>query len=222
MEAPIDPQPDSSSSPRLPLRGLLIAQFCGAFNDNAWKFMVALLGIRAAASALSPGQDLETASQTQTTLAMVVFTLPLILTSFTAGVFADRMSKRTVIITMKAVEVLLMTGATFALLFHPTGGLWAFIVLAGMGIHSAIFSPAKYGILPELLPHEQLARGNSILELFTFLAILTGTTAGGFLLAGAGAQPWIAPLALTLLALVGFAAAWAVPPVPRARAAGGR
>ncbi|MDR4479393.1 MAG: acyl-[ACP]--phospholipid O-acyltransferase [Nitrospira sp.] len=205
----------------MPLRGLLIAQFCGAFNDNAWKFMVALLGIRAAADLLSPGQQLETASQTQTTLAMVVFTLPLVLTSFVAGFFADRMSKRTIIVTMKAVEVLLMAGATIALLFHPTGGLWALVILACMGVHSAIFSPAKYGILPELLLHEQLARGNSILELFTFLAILTGTTAGGFLLAGAGEQPWIAPLALTLLASIGFVAAWAVPHVPPARSAGG-
>ena len=203
------------------MRGLLIAQFCGAFNDNAWKFMVALLGIRAATAALAPGQDLETASQTQTTLAMVVFTLPLVLTSFVAGFFADRISKRTVIITMKAVEVLLMAAATLALLANPTGGLWALVVLACMGVHSAIFSPAKYGILPELLPHEQLARGNSILELFTFLAILTGTTTGGFLLAGAGTQPWLAPFALTLLALGGFAAAWAVPPVAPARDAGG-
>ena len=192
---------------RLPLRGLLIAQFCGAFNDNAWKFMVALLGIRSVAATLSPGHDLETASQSQTTLAMVVFTLPLVVTSFVAGFFADRLSKRSVIITMKAVEVLLMTGATLALLTHPTGGLWALVVLAGMGIHSAIFSPAKYGILPELLKHEQLARGNSVLELFTFLAILTGTTAGGFLLASAGEQPWIAPLTLAFLTLAGLAAA---------------
>ncbi len=183
--------------------------------------MVALLGIRAVTSTLSPGQELETASQSQTTIAMVVFTLPLVLTSFVAGFFADRISKRTVIITMKAVEVLLMTSATLALLSHPTGGLWAMVVLAGMGVHSAIFSPAKYGILPELLRHDQLARGNSVLELFTFLAILTGTTAGGFLLAGEGERPWIAPLALTLLALVGFAAAWAVPQVPPARMAGG-
>lgn len=203
------------------MRGLLVAQFCGAFNDNAWKFMVALLGIRSVTAALTPGQDLETASQTQTTFAMVVFTLPLVLTSFVAGWFADRLSKRTVIIAMKAVEVLLMSGATLALFSHPDGGAWALVVLACMGVHSAIFSPAKYGILPELLRHEQLARGNSLLELFTFLAILTGTTAGGFLLAGAGNQAWLAPLALTLLALAGFAAAWTVPPVPAARAAGG-
>lgn len=218
---PIDPQPDSSQAARLPLRGLLTAQFCGAFNDNAWKFMVALLGIRAVAATLSPGQELETASQSQTTLAMVVFTLPLILTSVVSGFFADRFSKRTVIIAMKMVEVLLMTAATLALLSHPTGGAWALAVLACMGVHSAIFSPAKYGILPELLTHEQLARGNSILELWTFLAILTGTTAGGFLLAWAGDNTWIAPFVLTLLALVGLTAAWSVPRVPPARAAGG-
>src|SRR5574340_810686 len=217
----IDPQPDSSQAGRLPLRGLLTAQFCGAFNDNAWKFMVALLGIRAATATLSPGQELETASQSQTTLAMVVFTFPLSLTSVVSGFFADRLSKRTVIITMKAVEVLLMTAATLALLAHPTGGVWALAVLAGMGVHSAIFSPAKYGILPELLPHEQLARGNSVLELWTFLAILTGTTAGGFLLAGAGERVWIAPFVLALLALVGLTTAWSVPRVPPARAAGG-
>jgi acyl-[acyl-carrier-protein]-phospholipid O-acyltransferase/long-chain-fatty-acid--[acyl-carrier-protein] ligase len=219
-EIPID-QRDTSQQPRLPLRGLLIAQFCGAFNDNAWKFMVALLGIHSVAVTLPPGQDLETASQNQTALALIIFTLPLVLTSLVAGYFADRISKRTIIITMKGVEVLLMTGATLALLSNPTGGLWAFVILAGMGVHSAIFSPAKYGILPELLPHEQLARGNSVLELWTFLAILTGTTAGGFLLAGAGDNPWIAPFALTMLALIGLTAAWAVPPVPRARATGG-
>ena len=46
-----------------PLRGLLIAQFCGAFNDNAWKLMVALLGIRQLASTMAPGLEFETASQ---------------------------------------------------------------------------------------------------------------------------------------------------------------
>jgi acyl-[acyl-carrier-protein]-phospholipid O-acyltransferase / long-chain-fatty-acid--[acyl-carrier-protein] ligase len=204
-----------------PLRGLLIAQFCGAFNDNAWKFMVALLGIREVASLLSAGQDLETASQTQTTLAMVVFTFPLVITSLFAGVFADRVSKRTIIIAMKAVEVALMSLATMALLFHPAGGAYSLAVLACMGVHSGIFSPAKYGVLAELLPHEQLARGNSVLEMWTFLAILTGTVGGGVLLNSAGFSPWMAPLCLTILSLVGFAASWSVPVVPPARRTGG-
>jgi acyl-[acyl-carrier-protein]-phospholipid O-acyltransferase/long-chain-fatty-acid--[acyl-carrier-protein] ligase len=209
---------DTSSHP---LRGLLIAQFCGAFNDNAWKLMVALLGIRQLAATMPPGPEFETASQTQTTLAFVVFTLPLALVSVVAGVLADRVSKRTVIIMMKSVEVLFMTAATVALWINPAGGILPLIVLAGMGVHSALFSPAKYGILAELLPHEQLAAGNGRLEMWTFLAILTGTAAPGILLSITGSSLWLAPLTLVILSLVGFTAAWMIPQVPPARTEGG-
>ncbi len=218
MTASIGPEAHSASHT---LRGLLIAQFCGAFNDNAWKLMVALLGIRQLTATMPPGPEFETASQTHTTLAFVVFTLPLALVSIVAGVLADRVSKRTVIIMMKSVEVLLMTAATVALWINPAGGILPLIVLAGMGIHSALFSPAKYGILAELLSHEQLAAGNGRLEMWTFLAILTGTAAPGILLSLTGSSLWLAPLTLVLLSLVGFAAAWTIPHVPRARAEGG-
>ena len=204
-----------------PLRGLLIAQFCGAFNDNAWKLMVALLAIRQLASTTVSGPEFETASQTQTTLAFVVFTLPLAIVSIVAGVLADRLSKRTVIIVMKSVEVLLMSAATLALWVNPAGGVLPLIVLAGMGVHSALFSPAKYGILAELLPHERLAGGNGQLEMWTFFAILTGTAAPGILMSATGAAVWMAPLLFTVLATVGFAASWTIPRVPPARADGG-
>jgi acyl-[acyl-carrier-protein]-phospholipid O-acyltransferase/long-chain-fatty-acid--[acyl-carrier-protein] ligase len=203
------------------LRGLLIAQFCGAFNDNAWKLMVALLAIRQLASTNAPGPAFEAASQTQTTLAFVVFTFPLVVISIVAGVLADRVSKRTVIILMKSVEVLLMGAAAFALWFNPAGGILPLMVLAGMGVHSALFSPAKYGILAELLPHEQLAAGNGRLEMWTFFAILSGTAAPGIVMSLTGEAVWVAPLLLTVLALVGFGAAWTIPPVPPARAEGG-
>ncbi len=183
--------------------------------------MVALLGIRQVAATMAPGPDFETASQTQTTIAFVVFTLPLMFTSIVAGVLADRLSKRTVIITMKAVEIGLMIAATIALLLNPAGGVWPLVVLAGMGVHSAVFSPAKYGILPELIGHERLASGNGLLEMWTFLAILGGTAAGGLLLGQAGSSPWLAPLALTVIALIGFTASFRVPPVRPARADGG-
>src|SRR4029078_11660603 len=204
-----------------PLRGLLIAPFCGAFNDNAWKLMVALLAIRQLAATTAPGQEFETASQTQTTLAFVVFTFPLVVVSIVAGMLADRVSKRTVIILMKSVEVLLMSAAKVAPRINAAGGVLPLIVLAGMGVHSALFSPAKYGILAELLPHERLAAGNGQLEMWTFFAILTGTAAPGILMSLTGAAVWVAPLLLTALALVGFGSAWTIPPVPPARAEGG-
>jgi acyl-[acyl-carrier-protein]-phospholipid O-acyltransferase/long-chain-fatty-acid--[acyl-carrier-protein] ligase len=203
------------------LRGLLVAQFFGAFNDNAWKLMVALLAIRQLSTSIAPGPEFETAAQTQTTIAFVIFTLPLVLFSPISGVLADRMSKRTVIIIMKLLEVVLMAAGTLSLFITPQGGWLPLIVLGGMGMQSALFSPAKYGILPELISHEQLAAGNGVLEMWTFAAILTGTAAGGFLLQGAGEATWLAALALALLSLVGLIASWFVPHVPPARAEGG-
>lgn len=218
MTTSAGPEPQSCSHP---LRGLLIAQFCGAFNDNAWKLMVALLAIRQATVGLAPGPELETVAQTQTAMAFVIFTLPLMLLSLVGGTLADRVSKRTVIISIKVVEVFLMAAGTAALWLNPAGGILPLIVLCGMGMHSALFSPSKYGILPELIPHERLAAGNGLLEMWTFAAILTGTAAGGFLLQAAGDHIWLAPLALTGLSVIGLTTAFGIPPVSAARHAGG-
>src|SRR4029079_5184435 len=95
-----------------PLRGLLIAQFCGAFNDNAWKLMVALLAIRQLAATTAPGQEFETASQTQTTLAFVVFTFPLVVVSIVAGMLADRRCKGPVLTPVKSVQALFVSAGT--------------------------------------------------------------------------------------------------------------
>lgn len=199
----------------------MVAQFCGAFNDNAWKLMVALLAIRQATAGIAPGPEVETAAQTQTAIAFVIFTLPLVLLSLVGGTLADRLSKRTVIVAIKVVEVLLMSAGTIVLWINPAGGFLPLIVLCGMGVHSALFSPSKYGILPELIPHERLAAGNGLLEMWTFAAILTGTAAGGFLLQTAGDQAWLAPLALTGLSVIGLVTAFTIPHVPPARSAGG-
>jgi len=204
------------------LRALLAAQFCSAFNDNAWKLIVALLAIRQITAAVGPtGPAFEAASQTQATIAFVVFTLPLVLFSLVAGVFSDRLSKRTVIIAMKCVEAGLMTAGTMLLWANPAGGSLLLIVLAAMGVHSALLSPAKYGILPELLPYERLSIGNGLLKMWTFIAIIAGTASGGVLLEFSHTTPWLAGLALTVMALAGLAAAWAIPPVPPARKEGG-
>lgn len=204
-----------------PLRGLLIAQCCGAFNDNAWKLLVALLGIKSLAGAIGPDSGLEAASQAETAKAFIVFTLPLMLVSLIAGVIADRVSKRTILVTMKAVEVGLMAAGTLALMVDPSGGRLPLIVLGCMGAHSALFSPAKYGILPELVPHEKLSTANGWLEMCTFLAILLGTASGGILLDHATPTTWLAGAALTVTATVGFIASRTIPPVPPARSTGG-
>ena len=210
-----------------PLRGLLVAQFLGAFNDNAWKLVVTLLGVQAVQIQGLEGMELEAESHFQTTLAFLVLTLPLMLFSIPAGVLADRLSKRSVIVAMKLMETILMLVGTCALFLQPGNQPLLLGILGCMGIQSSLFSPAKYGILPELIPHERLSAGNGMLEMWTFLAIIIGTGIGGALLAGAqqlrpgGELIWLTGATLAVLSVVGFFAARAIPYVEPAREAGG-
>src|SRR2546422_6767704 len=99
--------------------------------------------------------------------------------SMTGGFLADRFSKRSVTIGVKVFEILVMLLALTGL---ATNHLYLTISCVFlMGVHSAIFGPSKYGLLPELLPERKLSWGNGILELGTFLAIIGGTVAGRWL-----------------------------------------
>lgn len=203
-----------------PLRGLIVAQFFGAFNDNAFKLFVALLSMRAVRAAGLTAAAIEGASQTRTTIAFVVFTLPLVLVSLPAGLLADRAGKRSILIAMKGVELCLMVAGTMALAVDPAGTTLPLVILGLMGAQSALFSPAKYGILPEILPHARLSWGNGLLEMWTFVAIIAGTAAGGPLLDATGERAWIAGAMLTALAIAGLFAARTIPRVPPARSEG--
>ena len=206
---------------RHPLKSLLVTQFFGAFNDNAWKLIVTFLAIRALQSSFVGSEaEFQAASQFQTTLAFCVLTLPLMLFSLPAGLLADRVSKRSVIISMKFFEVVLMFLAGLSLFLAPDELWMPLIILGLMGAQSALFSPAKYGILPEIVPHAELSYGNGLLQMWTFLAIILGTAAGGPLLDRSGSQIWIVGLFLLVTAVIGFIASFGIPKVPAARAEG--
>lgn len=200
------------------LIGLLIAQFFGAFNDNAWKLMVFTLATRALSFNQDPA-DAELSSQFQATLSLLVFLVPMMLFSVPAGSLADRFSKRSVIIWTKALEVLIMAGAAVTLYFAPLQIVIPYILLAGMGLQSGLFSPAKYGILPEVVPASGLAKSNGLVEMWTMIAIIAGTGLGPVLLAAdkSGSRPeytWLAALWLLILSVIGFFASFSVPKVP--------
>ncbi len=210
-----------TSSPN-PLRGLLLAQSAGAFNNNALKWFIALLTVEALSAGLGPtGSAREALQQRQETIAFVVFTLPFVLVSLPAGFFADRLGKRTVLLAMTALQVALLASVTFALFLHPAGGMELFVLLGFLGLQSAVFSPALYGSLPEILPHERLSWGNGLVSMWTFLALIAGIGASGLLLdVTRGGPVWLAGFVLLLLAGVGFWGAWSLPAVPAARAQG--
>ncbi len=90
-----------------------------------------------------------------------------------------------------------------------------------LGVQAALFSPAKYGILPEILPHDQLSKGNGFLETCTNVAMIGGAGGGGILLSMNHDRPWMAGVLLVLCSVAGVAASMAIPDVPPARADGG-
>jgi acyl-[acyl-carrier-protein]-phospholipid O-acyltransferase / long-chain-fatty-acid--[acyl-carrier-protein] ligase len=196
-----------ASSKPFPISSLLIAQFFGAFNDNAFKIVIALIGI-----AVVESQG-ELAMQEVTQNVGIALTLPLMLGSIPAMVFGDRVSKRSLIVWTKFAEVCLMTLGTFALWWQPDGWL-PYVVLAGMGLQSAMFAPGKYGLLPEVLSHDKLPSANGKLEAASFLAIILGTVAGGLLLDLLSDARWLVGALLMLFSVVGFFAALRLPHVP--------
>ena len=215
------PPPTMAQDATAGLKFLLIAQFFGAFNDNAWKLIVTFVAIKASTAHLIPGApEYQSAAQLQTAIAFCVLTIPLMVFSLPAGLLADRVSKRTVIVSMKVAEVLLMGGAAFVLYAAPGSTLFPLVILGFMGLQSALFSPAKYGILPELLPHERLTAGNAHLETWTFLAIILGTASGGLLLDLSGEAAWMAAAVLVPAAVLGLLISLRLPRVPPARAEG--
>jgi acyl-[acyl-carrier-protein]-phospholipid O-acyltransferase/long-chain-fatty-acid--[acyl-carrier-protein] ligase len=200
------------------LRALQVAQALGAFNDNAWKMLlIALVG----RTITGTGAEREVAEQQQTMLAMVVFTLPLALLSLPAGALADRCRKNRVLVGAKVLEVVLMATGSALLFADPGATLGPLVILGLMGLQSAIFSPAKYGILPEIVPHGDLSRANGRLELWTFVAIIAGTALGPQILAVAPASPVFTGVVLTALALAGAFASRFIQRTEPARSAGG-
>lgn len=169
----------------------LWTQFLGAFNDNVYKIVVSMLAVAAATMGGGSGY---------LSLVGAVFILPFFLFSGYSGHLADVFNKRTVLIATKAFEIVSMVLAVFA--FHSGRIDWMLGVLFLMALQSTFFSPAKYGILPEMLPDKDLSRANGLLEMSTFLAIILGTSVGSFMFAA-----WKEHLEWIGIVLIGIALA---------------
>lgn len=166
-------------------------QFLGAFNDNFYKIIVTLVALEVPLAAGGGKQYIP--------LIGGLFILPFLFFSGYAGYLADIHSKRSVLVSVKVFEIFAMTVGLFAFFAHRMEPLLAVIFL--MGLHSTFFSPAKYGILPEMLTEEDLSRGNGLIEMSTFIAIILGTALGGVIY-----EAWKDQLAWIGLVLIAIAA----------------
>ncbi len=153
--------------------GLVVTQFAGATNDNVLK--AALLVTFAVG-----GRWSDTFGAAGTGIVNLMLTIPFVLLLGWAGQFSDRLSKSGMIIATRIAEVPigLLVLAGF-LLDSPWLVLLAFLLLAS---ESAMFGPAKYGCLPEIVPAERVNEANGLVNMTTNIAILLGVVLGGMLL----------------------------------------
>lgn len=192
---------------RLPvgLPALNTTQFLGAMNDNILKLLIVFFLIH------TQGTD---KAGVITASAGVAFVVPFLTFSALAGCLADRFSKARVSQAVKLLEVLV---TALAIAAFATQSPWLlYLVLFLMATHSALFAPAKYGLIPELAPREELSRANGLIESFTFLAIIFGTTLASALTQAASGRFWLAACFCLLVALIGLFSAMQLPRVPAA------
>jgi acyl-[acyl-carrier-protein]-phospholipid O-acyltransferase/long-chain-fatty-acid--[acyl-carrier-protein] ligase len=178
-------------------------QFLGALNDNLFKLLVSFFLIRSLGTARSS----EVAG-----VAGLLFALPFLLFTPAAGVLADRYSKRTILVAAKALEIVVMGLGAVAFLAGSAPMLYGVLFL--MTAQSALFGPAKYGIIPELVDRAQLSLANSRVVAATYLAIIFGTFGAPVAVTLAGNR--IAPVAwvCVAIAIAGTAASVGVRRVP--------
>ena len=180
---------------------LLITQFLGAFNDNVFKNALMIL---ITFSLVSSSND----AHMYVLIAGGIFVLPYFIFSSTTGQFSDKFAKHTVIKYTKLLEIFIMIIALVALLLMNIYLL--LFVLFLLGSQSALFGPAKYAVLPELLDDNELVKGNGHINSLTFLAILFGTIFGGEVVM-LSYGPELVGLFAIVFAVIGYCASLKIP-----------
>lgn len=183
-----------------PLTYLNITQVLGAFNDNLFKFglaffLIELEGVESSNHILS--------------LTSAVFVLPFIFFGTTAGQIADKISKSRLIVFTKILELMAMTLALFSVTLHLKW--FSIFLLFMMAFQSTLFSPAKYGIIPELVPLEKIPKANGIITSSTFIAIIIGTAAASLILDMTHNNTLVLMVFAIIVALFGLAASLFIP-----------
>ena len=172
------------------VKAVIAAQFFSSLADNA--LLIAAIGLL---------MERHAAGWTIPALRMFFYGSFVLLAAF-AGAAADAFPKGRVILVTNIVK-LCGCGLLLANL-HPL------LAYGLIGLGAAAYSPAKYGILPELLPAGQLVRANAWMEISTVVSIVLGVALGSYLMDTATQLPYWASTparnATAILALVYLAA----------------
>jgi MFS family permease len=151
---------------------IMAAQFFSALADN----VLLIAAIYLLHTLQAPAE--------YTPLLKTSFTLSYVLLAAFVGAFADSMPKWRVMFISNGIKIL-----GCSLMFFDVHPLIAYAVV---GLGAAAYSPAKYGIVTEYLPHRLLVVANGWIEGLTVLAIILGVALGGLIIKPEIAQSLLA------------------------------
>jgi len=162
---------------------LISAQFASGLADNA----LLILGIAFLSEQGYPGW--------WAPLLKFSFTLSYVFLAPLMGPLADAFSKAKLMACMNALKVV---GVAFIFTsFHPM------LAFAIAGMAASAYAPAKYGLVTETVPSEQLVKANGWLEVTVVMAVILGTACGGLLVASKSFV-WMSSLNLSFIELLGL------------------
>ena len=183
-----------------------LTQALGAFNDNVFKNALVAMVTFVLVSLTQQQESIFI------NLASGLFILPFFLFSATSGQLSERFDKAKLAQAVKWMEIAIMLIASVGFIYKSIPLLM--ICVFGMGLHSTLFGPLKYSLLPQVLKPEELTGGNGLVEMGTFVAILLGTILGTSLITipETGAY-WVAG-ATIIIAVIGLITSRKMPSLP--------
>jgi len=162
---------------------LISAQFASGLADNA----LLILGIAFLSEQGYPGW--------LAPLLKFSFTLSYVFLAPLMGPLADAFSKAKLMACMNALKVV---GVAFIFTsFHPV------LAFAIAGMAASAYAPAKYGLVTETVPAEQLVKANGWLEVTVVMAVILGTACGGLLVASKSFA-WMSTLNFSFIEFLGL------------------
>ena len=181
---------------------LFWSQFFSAFNENLVRNMLAMIILfKVGADNAGP----------LVTLALAAFILPSIVFSGLGGQLADSHDKARVARWLKLAEMVVQAVAAAGYWFDSIVALYAALFL--LGLIATLYTPIKYGILPDHLRRDELTAGNALVEGAGFVAILLGLAAGGLTGLEGISKPMVVG-ELVVVAVLCLVSTWFIPSAP--------
>lgn len=172
---------------------LFLSNYLGVLNDNLLKNLICFISIYWVAR----GNE-----SIIIMLATGFMVLPYILFSPYAGLLAKTFQKQKIVLYAKFAEIPIMLFAF--------SGFWIeniYIVMIGMffmGLQSCIYSPSKYGLIRDIGGEEKISFGTGIIEMLTFIGVLTGTFLAGVISDIIHYQIWIIFVIFMIISISGY------------------